>query len=124
MNKEDCIKGYVLETTPTGHISKLIPNEQGIAKAMNESRHKVKMDKPPYPMLGTYETRREYLKVHCDFDLPRWYSPAMALSVAKRRKCLVTRDVSQEDLDSEEFKRKAQDKAVYEAAKKRRFNKK
>ena len=80
-------------------------------------------DRPPYPMLGTFKTRQAYLKEHCNFNLPRYYSLAMALSMAKRLGCMVTREISQSDKDSEEFKIKAADKAAYEAKKKLRFNK-
>ena len=78
---------------------------------------------PPYPTLGCYERRARYFRDHLDMELPTWYSPAQAQSLAKRKGCRITRELTDYDMASDEFELKLLTKQAHEEFRKKRFNK-
>ena len=114
---------YTKKIDPTGHTSKLVPNEVGITPAKFDTSHLPDEEREPYPTLGCYERRARYFRDHLDMELPRWWSPVQTQAFVKRRGCLITREILEEDLISEEFKIKAEKKRVFDRHQSKRFNK-
>jgi len=113
---------YTKKIDPTGHTSKLVPNEVGITPAKFDTSHLPDEEREPYPTLGCYERRARYFRDHLDMELPRWYSPAQAQSVAKRKGCRITRELTDYDMVSDEFELKLLTKQAYKKQRKKRFN--